>query len=122
MADYEEREKDALEAVKKETLTVEIEGETYEFRFTPRRIEVIEKALGVSLMAALRDSMAMLSLEQFKVLFVYGLKKVEGPYLSNMKFAEDAFYELLESTSYQYVGGMIVKALERDCPFFFREG
>lgn len=103
-------------------LTVEIEGEIYEFKYTAKRVETIERALGISLMSALVNTAGRLSIEQFKILFVYGLKKVDGPYLHNMKYAEDAYFSLLEKTSYDYVGGMISLALQRDCPFFFREG
>lgn len=97
---------------------MEIEGEQYELRFNDRRIDIIEKMIGGSVIGAISTGFA----KQFdlRVIFSQGLKKVDGPY-AQQKFAEEAFKVIRDEYGYEALILMISDALERDCGFFFRE-
>lgn len=97
---------------------MEIEGEQYELRFNDRRIDIIEKMIGGSIIGAV--STGFVKQFDLRVIFSQGLKKVDGPY-APQKFAEDAFKSIRDEYGYEALILMISDALERDCGFFFRE-
>lgn len=94
---------------------IEIDGKNYELKYNLKRVEMIENATGTPVMAA------MLSLTALKTYFAYGLKE-EGadafvPTKTGLAMAE----ALIQNEGYLKVSGEVLEALERDCPFFFRE-
>ena len=101
-------------------MAIEIQGDTYDFRFTDRRIDIIEKATGKPIVANFIQNGGVVSLADLRVMFIQGLKQEDGPYIIQ-KTGEQAFKEVLEEYGYMALNGMIIEALERDCPFFFRE-
>lgn len=101
---------------------IEFDGKSYELKYSLKRIEMIEAATGTPIMAEINKHQAMLSLSALKIYFAYGLKE-EGadafvPPKEGMQKAE----ALIESEGYLAVCGSVLETLERDCPFFFREG
>ena len=101
-------------------MAIEIQGEMYDFKFTPLRVERIEKVMGKSMVNAFYQEGGMLPLADIKTIFVNGLKKEDGGYILP-KTGEDVFYRIMDEIGYAPLIGMIEEALERDCPFFFRE-
>lgn len=101
---------------------ININGQEYEFKFTLKRIELIENALGESLMSILVTRRGLVSLSQARTIFTYALKQIDGPYLNavNSKMTEEAFEKTIEETGYTPLVAMIMEAFERDCPFFFQ--
>lgn len=99
---------------------IEYGEKTYELKYGLKRVELIETATGSPMMAELSKNSAMLGLSALKTYFAYGLKE-EGvdafvPPKEGMEIAES----LIENEGYIVVCGMVLEALERDCPFFFR--
>ena len=99
---------------------IEYGEKTYELKYGLKRVELIEAATGSPMMAELSKNNAMLGLSSLKTYFAYGLKE-EGadafvPPKEGMEIAES----LIENEGYIVVCGMVLEALERDCPFFFR--
>ena len=101
-------------------MAIEIQGEAYDFKFTPFRVEMIEKAIGKSLVGAFVQSSGMMPLGELKTIFIQGLKKDGGGYILQ-KTGEQAFYQVIEDIGYGPLASMIFEAIERDCPFFFQE-
>lgn len=101
-------------------MAIEIQGETYDFRFTPARVEKIEREMGKSLMSMLYQERLMPSLSDLRIIFINSLKKEEGGYIQP-KLGNDAFDRVIETEGYTPLIATIVEALDRDCPFFFRE-
>ena len=99
----------------------EINGKSYVLKYNLKRVEMIENATGTPVMAEISKNNAMLSLTALKTYFAYGLKE-EGadafvPTKTGLTMAE----ALIQNEGYLKVGGEVLEALERDCPFFFRE-
>ena len=99
---------------------IEYGEKTYELKYGLKRVELIEAATDSPMMAELSKNNAMLGLSSLKTYFAYGLKE-EGadafvPPKEGMEIAES----LIENEGYIVVCGMVLEALERDCPFFFR--
>lgn len=98
----------------------EINGKEYDLKYNMKRVELIENAIGMPMMAELSNHKGMFGLTALKTYFAYGLKE-EGSDVfvkvkDGMKMAED----LIENEGYVNVNGAVLEALQRDCPFFFR--
>lgn len=93
-------------------------GKQYHLRYSLKRIEQIETAMGKGLMAELAATKGMFSISDMKVACGYALKNEDENYVSpaqGMQIIEDLIEE-----DYVKVFQEMVEALERDCPFFFR--
>ena len=99
---------------------VQIQGREYDFKYTDRRIEIIERTTGKPLMANLIQNQGMLSIADMRVAFVQGLKEIDSGHYIPQKMGEEAFKETLETVGYVPLMTMIYEALERDCGFFFQ--
>lgn len=98
----------------------EINKKNYVLKYSIKRVELIENAVGMPVMADIASHKGMLGISTLKAYFAYGLKE-EGmdtfvPPKSGMEMAE----KMIESEGYAAVNGAVMEALERDCPFFFR--
>jgi len=100
----------------------EVEGIEYELKFNMNRIELIEKALGTSVMAIATTQNAMLSIGQIKTFLAYGTKESGDDKFLKAKPAMDMAEKLLEANGYTPVVNLILTQLEEDCPFFFQAG
>lgn len=99
----------------------EIDGKTYVLKYNLKRIELIENAVGMPVMADIATHKGMLGITALKSYFAYGLKE-EGTDTfvapkTGMKMAE----KLIESEGYIKLNGAVMEALEKDCPFFFQD-
>lgn len=91
----------------------------YDLRYSIKRVEQIEAVIGKPIMASVVQNNAMLSIAEAKSMIAYGMVTSEGAHIApaqGMKMAE----ALLEQQGYANVIGLIIEALERDCPFFFQ--
>ena len=99
---------------------LDINGKTYELKYTVGRIRMIEDTLGISLMATMVNANGMLSISQLCNFIAFGLKEKgkEGyvDFNEGMKIAD----ELLEKKGYANLNVMVIEAVQRDCPFFFQ--
>lgn len=100
----------------------EYEGKEYELKFNQKRIEMIEAVTDMPTMAALRKYQGMLSLQALKVYFGYTVKEVGSDTFLKPKQGMEMAEVLIESEGYTDVCGLVLESLERDCPFFFRQG
>lgn len=98
----------------------EIEGQSYDLKYNLKRAEIIESVIGKPIMGSMTATKGMLSIQEIKVYFAYGLKEIGSdvfvPVKKGMEFAE----ALIESEGYAAVNSVILEALQRDCPFFFQ--
>ena len=98
-----------------------IDGKDYELRYSLKRVEMIEKATGGSMMASLVNNKGMLSIGEVKTFLSYGLKGMdEGDGHVSIPQGEKYAEQLLETLGYAPVIAPIMEALERDCPFLFQ--
>ena len=98
---------------------LEINGKTYELKYTVGRIRMIEDTLGISLMSTMVNSKGMLSISQLCNFIAFGLKENGKDYVDfnkGMKIAD----ELLEKKGYANITTTVIEAIQRDCPFFFQ--
>lgn len=100
-------------------MAIEIQGEMYDFKFTPVRVEMIEQAIGKSIVGAFHQAQGMIQLTDLKIIFIKSLKKEDGGYIPT-SVGEKAFYTIIEEIGYAPMIVMIEEALERDCPFLFQ--
>ena len=99
----------------------DIIGKTYVLKYNLKRVELIENTVGMPMMSEIANNKGMLGVTVLKAYFAYGLKEDGAdsfvPPKTGMKMAEG----LIESEGYAKVNGAVMEALQRDCPFFFRE-
>lgn len=98
---------------------LEINGKTYELKYTVGRVRMIEDTLGISLMSTMVNANGMLSISQLCNFIAFGLKENGKDYVNfnkGMKIAD----ELLEKKGYANLNVMVIEAVQRDCPFFFQ--
>lgn len=98
---------------------LEINGKTYELKYTTGRVRMIEDTLGISLMATMVNSKGMLTISQLCNFIAFGLKEAGGGYIdvnTGLKTAD----KLLEEKGYVNLNVMVIEAIEKDCPFFFQ--
>ena len=92
----------------------------YELKYNLKRVESIENATGVPLMSALTSSRGMMSLNQLKTCFCYGLKETGSEGFVPLTSGQKVFENALEGFGYAGLVSEVIEALQRDCPFFFR--
>lgn len=101
---------------------IEIEGKNYVLKYNISRIEMIENSTGKSVLANIRANSGMLSITSLKHYFAYGLKEEGSDVFYPTKKALDIAEQLILRDGYTAVCGVVMEALERDCPFFFQAG
>lgn len=98
----------------------EIGKKTYVLKYNMKRVEMIENAVGMPMMAELAAHKGMLGLTALKTYFAYGLKEEGADVFVKPKDGMEMAEKLIESEGYIAVNGAVLEALERDCPFFFQ--
>lgn len=101
---------------------IEIDGKNYVLKYNIGRIEMIENSTGKSVLADIRVNGGILSIASLKVYFAYGLKEEGSDVFYPTKKALDIAEQLILRDGYTAVCGIVMEALERDCPFFFQAG
>lgn len=101
---------------------IEVEGKNYTLKYNIGRIEMIESATGIPTMAELNKNSGMFSIRSLKTYFAYGLKEDGSDIFVPTKRAMDIADALIVAEGYPKMCGLVVQALERDCPFFFQAG
>ena len=99
---------------------IEVDGKKCEFTFSDRRIDIIEKLTGKSLVRNFYENNMMISVSDMKVMFTQTIKEKDGGYLPQ-NVAEGAFKEVLNDVGYMGLASMLFEAVSEDCPFFFLE-
>lgn len=97
--------------------TFEVEGKTYDVKFTFKRLEMYE-ASHRPVMASFAQNGGSFSLGELRDLVAYGIKVEGGGYVSPQQGREMG-EKLIETNGYLAVFQTITTALERDCGFFF---
>lgn len=100
--------------------TFEYEGKEYELKFSGKKIEIIEQVTGKSIMTNMVNNNGLLSLSDLRTYFTNGLKEIDGSY-APASVANKIYDGLQETSSYTEIVTNIVEAVQRDCPFLFRE-
>lgn len=98
---------------------IEINDKKYEIKLNLKAVKQIETVLNKGLMAILKDTGGMLSIDQLITIAGYGLFNEDGNKVSPTQGTELA-EEFLLHKGYAELINEVVKALERDCPFFFQ--
>lgn len=101
---------------------VEYNGKNYELKLNQKRVELIEGITGMPTMAELQRNKGMLGLASLKTYFAYGLKEEGEDAFVKPKAGMEMAEQLIETSGYAEVLGVVLETLERDCPFFFRAG
>ena len=100
----------------------EINGKAYVLKYNMKRIEMIENVTHMPTMVELQRTNGMFGITSLKAYFSYGLKEEGADVFVRPKEAMQMLEALIESEGYASVCGVVVEAIERDCPFFFRAG
>lgn len=98
----------------------EIGKKMYVLKYNMKRVEMIENAVGMPMMAELAAHKGMLGLTALKTYFAYGLKEEGADVFVKPKDGMEMAEKLIESEGYIAVNGAVLEALDRDCPFFFQ--
>lgn len=99
----------------------EIDGKSYALKYNMDRVEMIENSIGMPTMAELYSHKGMLSLSALKAYLAHGLKEEGSDSFVPVKKGLEMAKNLIQNEGYTNTCGAVVEALERDCPFFFRE-
>lgn len=100
---------------------IEFNGTNYELKYTLKRIEMIENSTGVPMMSDLVKNSGMLSVAHLRTYIAYALKEEGAEAFMKIGEATKIAEALMEKESYAVLAGAVLEALQRDCPFFFRE-
>ena len=100
----------------------EINGKTYVLKYNMKRIEMIENVTRMPTLAELQRTNGMLGISSLKAYLSYGLKEEGTDVFVKPKEGMQMAEVLIESEGYASVCGVVVEAIERDCPFFFQAG
>lgn len=101
---------------------IEVNGKEYELKYNLKRIELIESVTGMPTMAELQRTRGMIGVTSLKAYFAYGLKEEGLDVFVAPKKGMEMCEQLIEAEGYMNVCGMVLEAMQRDCPFFFPEG
>ncbi len=100
---------------------IEYGGKNYELKYNQKRIEMIEAVTNMPTLADLKRTSGMLSLASLKAYIAYGIKEQGADAFLPPKKGMEIAASLIEENGYANVCGAVLEALERDCPFFFRD-
>lgn len=98
----------------------EVDGVEYDIKFNVNRIELIEKALGTSIMAIATMQGSMFSITQLKTLLAYSVKESGSDVFLKPRVAMEMAENLIVNNGYVNVVNLVSAQLEEDCPFFFQ--
>lgn len=96
----------------------EFAGRQYELKYNLKRVEMIEDATGVPTLANMQRTGMRIS--QLKVYLGYGLKEAGSDAFVAPKKALDLAEQMIEEMGFANATSLVIEALQRDCPFFFR--
>ena len=99
----------------------EIDGKSYVLKYNMERVEMIEGSTGTPTIAEFYKNKGMLSLSALKAYIAYGLKEDGSDSFVPVKKGIEMAKNLIQNEGYAKTCGVVVEALGRDCPFFFRE-
>lgn len=99
---------------------IEIDGKRYVLKYNMDRVEMIENSVGAPTLAELYDKKGMLSLAALKSYLAYGLKEEGSDTFVPIKQGMEMAKALIQDEGYARTCGIVLEALERDCPFFFQ--
>lgn len=99
---------------------IEYNGKTYVLKYNLKRVELIENAVGMPMMAEIATHKGMLGITALKSYFAYGLKEEGSDAFVAPKIGMEIAEKMIESEGYQKLNGTVLESLERDCPFFFQ--
>lgn len=94
-------------------------GESYEIKLNLKAIKQIESVLGRGIVAIIRESGGMLSVNDLLTIAGYAMYNADGNRVSPKQGQEIAEAYLMEH-GYASLVTVVVEAIERDCPFFFQ--
>lgn len=98
---------------------MEYNGENYEIKLNIKTIKQIEQALGKGIISIIQASNGMLSIAELTTIAGYGMHNSAGNRISPVQGVEIAEAYLMEH-GYAELITIVIKAIERDCPFFFQ--
>lgn len=98
----------------------EIGEKNFELKYSIGRIELIEQQTEMPTLVQLQRTSGMLGLHELKIYFAYGLKEEGSNVFYPLKRGLEMCENLIAEKGYTYVVGLVLKSLERDCPFFFQ--
>lgn len=96
----------------------EFEGKQYELKYNLKRVEMIEDVTGVPTLATMQRTGMRIS--HLKVYLGYGLKEAGSDIFVVAKTALDLAEQIVEEMGFAAAMELVIEALQRDCPFFFR--
>ena len=99
----------------------EINKKNYVLKYNLKRVELIENAVGMPMMAELSARRGILSITALKTYFAYGLKEEGADVFVKPKDGMEMAEALIENEGYMKVNGAVLEAMQRDCPFFFQD-
>ncbi|MFR1698798.1 MAG: hypothetical protein ACLSU9_11040 [Anaerovoracaceae bacterium] len=97
---------------------IEYKDSKYELRYTIKRIEMIEAAIGKPLLSVIISNNGIVSISELKALYIHGLRKEDGSYAGE-KIANESFENVMNKMGYAALLEQIINTVQRDCPFFF---
>ncbi len=100
---------------------IEYDKKKYELKYNLKRVEMIENTTGMPTLAEMQKNRGILSITNLKTYFAFGLKEAGSDTFVKPKKGMEIAEALIQSEGYVAVNGVVLEALERDCPFFFRE-
>lgn len=99
---------------------IEYDGKKYVLKYNMKRIELIESVTGMPTMADLKRTGGMLGLVALKTYIAYAIKEEGEDIFQPAKKGMELADAIIRSNGYADVCGMVIEAIERDCPFFFQ--
>lgn len=99
---------------------IEHNNKKYVLKYNMQRIELIEAQTSMPTMAQINKTGGYFGLNDLKIYFKYALKEEGADVFVMPKKAEEIATDIIENTGYVNACGMVLEAIERDCPFFFR--
>lgn len=94
----------------------------YELKYSIQRINMIEAATGVPVMASMQKNGGMLGIAEYETYFAYALKEEGSDTFVPFKEARELAKKYLVERGYAEAITEVIEAIERDCPFFFQAG
>lgn len=98
-----------------------INEKTYELKYNMKRVELIENSTGMPTMAELNKYSGMFGITSLKTYLAFALKEQGSDVFVKPKEGMEIAEALIEKEGYIAVNTAVLEAIERDCPFFFRE-
>lgn len=96
------------------------DNKEYELKYNMQRIELIESQTSMPTMAQISKTGGYFGLNDLKIYIMYALKEKGSDVFVMPKKAEKIAADTIENGNYANACAMVLEAIERDCPFFFR--